>query len=201
MLKKAVFILFILIFCNTIKGFAQVPLYIEAEDTTSITMDTTKLNQTKTKLNNKSTQTITANFKGNSRTNSRIDSLVIIAHQYMGNKYRRGGASTAGFDCSGYTMTVFKQLNIKLPHTSAGQGLIGVTINQKNIQKGDLILFRGGNRRSRRIGHVGIVITEKGEPVRFIHSSTSEGVRIDNLNASYYRNRYVKAIRIPELYR
>jgi cell wall-associated NlpC family hydrolase len=164
-------------------------------------MDTTKLNQTKTKLNNKSTQPITANYKGNSRTNSRIDSLVIIAHQYMGNRYRRGGASTAGFDCSGYTMTVFKQLNIKLPHTSAGQGLIGVTINQKNIQKGDLILFRGGNRRSRRIGHVGIVITEKGEPVRFIHSSTSEGVRIDNLNASYYRNRYVKAVRIPELYR
>lgn len=200
MLKKAVFILFILIFCNTIKGFAQVPLYIESEDTTSITIDTTKLNQTKSKLNNKSTQPITANYKGNSRTNSRIDSLVIIAHQYMGNKYRRGGASTAGFDCSGYTMTVFKQLNIKLPHTSAGQGLIGVTINQKNIQKGDLILFRGGNRRSRRIGHVGIVITEKGEPVRFIHSSTSEGVRIDNLNASYYRNRYVKAVRIPELY-
>ena len=196
-----VFILFILIFCNTIKGFAQVPLYIEVEDTTFITIDTTKLNQTKTKLNNKSTQTITANYKGNSRTNSRIDSLVIIAHQYLGNRYRRGGASTAGFDCSGYTMTVFKQLNIKLPHTSAGQGLIGVTINQKNIQKGDLILFRGGNRRSRRIGHVGIVITEKGEPVRFIHSSTSEGVRIDNLNASYYRNRYVKAVRIPDLYR
>jgi cell wall-associated NlpC family hydrolase len=162
-------------------------------------VDTAKFNQSK--LNIKSNQNITTTNKGNSRTNTRIDSLVIIAHQYMGNRYRRGGASTAGFDCSGYTMTVFKQLNIKLPHTSAGQGLIGVTINQQNIQKGDLILFRGGNRRSRRIGHVGIVITEKGEPVRFIHSSTSEGVRIDNLNASYYRNRYVKAVRIPELYR
>jgi cell wall-associated NlpC family hydrolase len=202
MLKKAVFILFILIFCNTIKGFAQVPLFIELEDTTSITIDTAKYSQTKSKLINKSTQNITTStFKGNSRTNTRIDSLVIIAHQYMGNRYRRGGATTAGFDCSGYTMTVFKQLNIKLPHTSAGQGLIGITINQQNIQKGDLILFRGGNRRSRRIGHVGIVITEKGEPVRFIHSSTSEGVRIDNLNASYYRNRYVKSVRIPELYR
>jgi len=202
MLKKAFFILFILVFCNTIKGFAQVPLFIDVEDTTSTPLDTAKYNQSKSTLINKSNQNITTNTnKGNSRTNTRIDSLVIIAHQYMGNKYRRGGASNAGFDCSGYTMTVFKQLNIKLPHTSAGQGLIGVTINQKNIQKGDLILFRGSNRRSRRIGHVGIVITEKGEPVRFIHSSTSEGVRIDNLNASYYRNRYVKAVRIPELYR
>ena len=199
MLKKAVLILFIIIFCNTNKGFAQVPLFIEVEDSTSIPVDTARFNQSK--LNIKSNQNITTTNKGNSRTNTRIDSLVIIAHQYMGNRYRRGGASTAGFDCSGYTMTVFKQLNIKLPHTSAGQGLIGVTINQQNIQKGDLILFRGGNRRSRRIGHVGIIITEKGEPVRFIHSSTSEGVRIDNLNASYYRNRYVKAVRIPELYR
>jgi len=199
MLKKAVLILFILIFCNTNKGFAQVPLFIEVEDSTSIPVDTAKFNQSK--LNIKSNQNITTTNKGNSRTNTRIDSLVIIAHQYMGNRYRRGGASTAGFDCSGYTMTVFKQLNIKLPHTSAGQGLIGVTINQQNIQKGDLILFRGGNRRNRRIGHVGIIITEKGEPVRFIHSSTSEGVRIDNLNASYYRNRYVKAVRITELYR
>jgi cell wall-associated NlpC family hydrolase len=201
MLKKAVFILLILIFCNTIKGFAQVPLFIEVEDTTFIPIDTAKYNQPKSKLNNKSTQNITTTNKGNSRTNTKIDSLVIIAHQYMGNRYRMGGVSPAGFDCSGYTMTVFKQLNIKLPHTSAGQGLIGITINQQNIQKGDLILFRGGNRRSRRIGHVGIVITEKGDPVSFIQSSTTEGVRIDNLKASYYRNRYVKAVRIPELYR
>jgi cell wall-associated NlpC family hydrolase len=122
-------------------------------------MDTTKLNQTKSKLNNKSTQPITANYKGNSRTNSKIDSLVIIAHQYMGNKYRRGGASTAGFDCSGYTMTVFKQLNIKLPHTSAGQGLIGVTINQKNIQKGDLMVSAGfGYAKANNDAQLGQVI-------------------------------------------
>lgn len=201
MLKKAVYMVFILIFCTTIKGFAQVPLFIEEEDSTSIPVDTPKHTKTKPKVAIKPPQTTLTNNKGNSRSNSKIDSLVMFAHQYMGNRYRRGGTTKAGFDCSGYTMTVFKHLDIKLPHTSAGQGLIGVTINQQNIQKGDLILFRGGNRRSRRIGHVGIVISEKGEPVRFIHSSTSEGVRIDNLNAAYYRNRYVKAVRIPELYR
>jgi cell wall-associated NlpC family hydrolase len=201
MLKKAVYILLILIFCNTIKGFAQVPLFIEEEDSTFILPDTSNQKKTKQKLVAKLPQPIFNNNKGNSRSNSKIDSLLMFAHQYMGKRYRRGGTTSTGFDCSGYTMTVFKHLDIKLPHTSAGQGLIGVSINQQNIQKGDLILFRGGNRRSRRIGHVGIVISEKGEPVRFIHSSTSEGVRIDNLNAAYYRNRYVKAVRIPELYR
>jgi cell wall-associated NlpC family hydrolase len=201
MLKKAVYIGLCLFFGNTIKGFAQVPLFIDDEDTIALKVDTLNQYQPQNKTTNHGLTVTTNNKKGNSRDNTRIDSLIMFAYQYMGNRYRRGGTSKAGFDCSGYTMTVFKHMDIKLPHTSAGQGLIGISINQQNIQKGDLILFRGGNRRSRRIGHVGIVVSEKGEPVRFIHSSTSEGVRIDNLNAPYYRNRYVKAVRIPELYR
>ena len=132
---------------------------------------------------------------------TKIDSLIKYAHTFLGNRYRRGGTSVKGFDCSGYTMTVFKKFDIKLPHTSAGQGLMGVDIAKPNIRKGDLILFRGRGRKGKRIGHVGIVISEKGEPVRFIHSSTSEGVRIDHLEYQYYKKRYIKTIRMPELYR
>lgn len=131
----------------------------------------------------------------------KTDSLIQYAYSFIGDRYRRGGTGAKGFDCSGYTMTVFKKFGVKLPHTSAGQGLVGYEINKANIKKGDLVLFRGRNRRSRRIGHVGIVISEKGEPVRFIHSSTSEGVRIDRLEFDYYRKRFVKAVRIPELQR
>jgi cell wall-associated NlpC family hydrolase len=98
-------------------------------------------------------------------------------------------------------MTVFKEFGIKLPHTSAGQGLQGVVVPKQNIKKGDLILFKGRSRKSSRIGHVGIVISEKGDPVRFIHSSTSEGVRTDRLEFVYYKNRYLKTIRMPELYK
>lgn len=133
--------------------------------------------------------------------NTRVDSLIQYAYTFIGDRYRRGGTGTKGFDCSGYTMTVFKHFNIKLPHTSAGQGLVGVSVPKQNIRKGDLILFKGRSRKSRRIGHVGIVISEKGEPVRFIHSSTSEGVRIDRLDYLYYKRRFVKAVRLPELYR
>jgi cell wall-associated NlpC family hydrolase len=132
---------------------------------------------------------------------SRADSLIMYAYTFMGDRYRRGGTSAAGFDCSGYTMTVFKKYGIKLPHTSAGQGLVGVPVTKQNIKKGDLILFKGRSRKGMRIGHVGIVISEKGEPVRFIHSSTSEGVRIDRLEYDYYKKRYVKTVRIPELYK
>lgn len=132
---------------------------------------------------------------------TRVDSLIQYAYTFIGKRYKRGGTTIKGFDCSGYTMTVFKQFGIRLPHTSAGQGLVGVEVSKSNIKKGDLILFKGRNRRSRRIGHVGIVISEKGEPVRFIHSSTSEGVRIDRLEFVYYKNRYLKTVRMPELYK
>jgi cell wall-associated NlpC family hydrolase len=132
---------------------------------------------------------------------TKTDSLIQYAYTFMGNRYKRGGVNAKGFDCSGYTMTVYQKIGIKLPHTSAGQGLVGVTVTQANIKKGDLILFKGRSRKSSRIGHVGIVISEKGEPVRFIHSSTSEGVRIDRLEYEYYRKRYVKTVRLPELYK
>lgn len=124
------------------------------------------------------------------------DSLINIASSYIGDRYKRGGTTAKGFDCSGFTLVVFKHFGIKLPHTSAGQSLLGFEVPKKQIQKGDLLFFRSRSRRSKRIGHVGIVISEKGEPVRFIHSSTSSGVRIDNLETDYYKKRFIKASRV-----
>lgn len=194
MQKKQIFILLSCLFVLIYKSVAQVPLFIDDADSLVVHPDT---------LSAKKAGPAKGAVKSApvERVETRIDSLVKIAYGYMGNRYRRGGTGVQGFDCSGFTMTVFARVNIKLPHTSAGQGLMGVNVSRQNIQKGDLILFRGANRRSKRIGHVGIVISEKGEPVRFIHSSSSEGVRIDRLEFTYYKNRYVKAIRIPELYK
>jgi len=132
---------------------------------------------------------------------SAIDSLIDYSYTFLGDRYRRGGTGTKGFDCSGFTMMVFRNSGIKLPHTSAGQGLVGIEVSKNNIRRGDLILFKGRNRRSKSIGHVGIVVSEKGEPVKFIHSSVGDGVRIDRLEAEYYKNRYMKSVRLPELYR
>jgi cell wall-associated NlpC family hydrolase len=133
------------------------------------------------------------------RQKLQADSLVKYAYSFMGDRYRRGGTSTKGFDCSGFTMTVFAKFGVKLPHTSAGQSFIGVEVSKKQISKGDLIFFRGRNSRRRGIGHVGIVISEKGKPVEFIHSSTSAGVRIDRLDSEYYRKRYMKTTRVLPL--
>jgi cell wall-associated NlpC family hydrolase len=84
---------------------------------------------------------------------------------------------------------------VKLPHTSAGQGLVGIDVPKSNARKGALILFKG-RRSNKRIGHVGIIISNKGEPIKFIHSSTSEGVRIDALDGMYYKKRFMKIKRV-----
>jgi cell wall-associated NlpC family hydrolase len=124
------------------------------------------------------------------------DTLIQYAFSFSGKRYRRGGTTINGFDCSGYTMMVFKKFGIKLPHSSAAQSLVGIEVSRKQIRKGDLIFFRGRNSRRRGVGHVGIVISEKGEPVKFIHSSTSSGVRVDLLESPYYKKRYIKTTRV-----
>jgi cell wall-associated NlpC family hydrolase len=126
---------------------------------------------------------------------NRIDSLIRYAFSLEGKKYQYGGNTLTGFDCSGYTMTVFAHFGLRLPHTSAGQSLIGVQVPISQIAKGDLIFFRGRNATQNRVGHVGLVISEHGEPVQFIHSSTTAGVRVDRLDAPYYKKRYVKTMR------
>lgn len=127
------------------------------------------------------------------------DEILNYAFSFMGDRYRRGGTGGRGFDCSGYTMMVFRHFGIKLPHTSAGQSFMGVEVPLKLARKGDLIFFRGRNVRRRGIGHVGIIISNRGEPVRFVHSATSQGVRIDRLDAPYYKRRYMKVTRVLPL--
>lgn len=128
----------------------------------------------------------------------KADSMIHYGKKYIGLRYKRGGTSNRGYDCSGFTMMVFAKFGIRLPHTSAGQALIGIEVNNKNIQKGDLIFFKGRSRRRMRIGHVGIVVSEKGMPVKFIHSSVSDGVREDWLASDYYRKRFVKVVRVKQ---
>ena len=134
-------------------------------------------------------------FPGN-RPKPKREEVVKFATNYMGLRYRRGGSTAKGFDCSGFTSYVFRNFGVKLPHTSAGQSFYGIEVSKDKITKGDLIFFKGANTRKRSIGHVGIVISERGEPVRFIHSSTSGGIRIDYLEAHYYRLRYVRTRRV-----
>jgi cell wall-associated NlpC family hydrolase len=109
-------------------------------------------------------------------------------HKLLGIRYRAGGTTPGGFDCSGFTSYVYAQFRINLPHQSISQAQVGVPVRRENLRPGDLVFFRTGGGS---ISHVGIY-TGGG---RFVHAARS-GIRSDRLNEAYYRNRYVTARRV-----
>lgn len=117
--------------------------------------------------------------------------IVEMAMQFLGVRYRSGGASPNGFDCSGFTLYLYAQLGYALPHSATSQYKnYGYTVDKADLQPGDLVFFSDS---SHAIGHVGIYIGDG----QIIHARYSVGkVTIDSLSSSYYTRRYVGAKRI-----
>ncbi|WP_232333683.1 C40 family peptidase [Agromyces laixinhei] len=72
-----------------------------------------------------------------------LASVYNVATQYIGTPYVYGGATPAGFDCSGFVMYVYAQFGISMPHSSAGQGAMGTRIAEADAQPGDLVIMPG----------------------------------------------------------
>jgi cell wall-associated NlpC family hydrolase len=107
-----------------------------------------------------------------------------IALRYLGVPYKWGGASPAGFDCSGLVMYVYAQLGISLPHFAAAQYGYGTPVSRDQLQPGDLVFFANLN-------HVAIYIG--GGQV--VHApTTGDVVKISNI--SDWGNSYVGARRV-----
>lgn len=138
---------------------------------------------------------ITTPFAGNTEAASSVNSteLVASAKDLIGIKYRGGGTTKAGFDCSGFVSYVYKGLGVSLPRTSSGMHASGSKVQKDNLASGDLVFF---NTSGKGVSHVGIYIGDG----KFIHSSSSKGVKIDKLNDPYYwGDRYVGAKRVTEV--
>lgn len=112
------------------------------------------------------------------------------ALRLRGSRYRYGGTSRGGFDCSGFTQYVYGRLGVSLPHSSAAQFKCGKSVSRGDLKPGDLVFFgRGG----RYVGHVGIFIGEN----KFVHASNpSRGVTVDSLDSAYYKKTYRGARRV-----
>jgi hypothetical protein len=108
--------------------------------------------------------------------------IVASAKKYLGTPYVWAGNSPNGFDCSGFTSYVMKDFGKELSRRSEDQYNDGKKVKDKNVQKGDLVFFSNGSG----ISHVGIVISEKGQPIVMIHASSSKGVIITDIESSEY---------------
>jgi cell wall-associated NlpC family hydrolase len=115
--------------------------------------------------------------------------VIAEAKRHMGTPYRWGGTTTRGFDCSGFVRYVFRETEgITLPRTSGEQAKFGAAVPRNQLRAGDVISFATGG--GSRVSHVGVYIGDN----KFIHSSSSRGVRIDTLTG-YYAKRFVNARR------
>lgn len=128
---------------------------------------------------------------------SKAESVITIASNNIGTKYRSGGTNSDGFDCSGLMFSSFKAIDITLPRTSSEQSTVGVKIDKTSAQKGDLIFF--ATNGSSHVNHVGLITEVSENDIKFVHSSTSSGVIISSITEEYYDKRFVQINRvIPE---
>jgi len=117
--------------------------------------------------------------------------VVEYAMQYLDCEYVYGGSGPYSFDCSGFTMYVFSNFGVYLPHSATGQASYGQYVSWDNLQPGDLLIFR--DRANSSIGHAGIYIGGG----QFIHAANpSSDMQITSLDSSYYSARFVEGRRL-----
>lgn len=123
-----------------------------------------------------------------SRSSASIARRIIqSSFQYIGVPYLFGGTTPSGFDCSGFVRHVYSGAGVWLPRTADEQYMAGYAVS--NLQPGDLVFF---STYAAGASHSGIYIGNGN----FISSTSSSGVRIDNLYGGYWGACYIGARRV-----
>ncbi|SHJ53163.1 C40 family peptidase [Tepidibacter formicigenes] len=132
--------------------------------------------------------------KAVSRGDNRISKVYEVASSKLGKKYVWAASGPDTFDCSGFTMYVYKTaLGVDLPHSSRSQSSVGTSVSKDELKLGDLVFF--DTSRDGKINHVGIYIGDGN----FIHASSAKAkVMTSNLNEGYYLKTYKCARRVSE---
>ncbi|MEI6651072.1 MAG: C40 family peptidase [Chlorobiaceae bacterium] len=132
----------------------------------------------------------TAPVAGSTRLTASMQSFFNSVSQYFGTRYRVGGQTPGGFDCSGFVRFMYdKVFNMQLPRSSREMSAIGNKVSKNDLQPGDLVFFQ---TRGQRINHVGIFIGND----TFVHSSLSKGITEDKIKLTYYEKRFAGAVRL-----
>lgn len=114
--------------------------------------------------------------------------VVKEALSHLGTRYVYGGKRPGGFDCSGFTSFVLKREGFNVTGSSRDQSRLGKRKSKDQLSPGDLAFFGSKGR----VTHVGIVKENTGQKLVVVHSTSSKGVRVDDVNGSdYWRKRFL----------
>ena len=119
-------------------------------------------------------------------------SLLNFIEDWIGTRYKYGGNTKRGIDCSALTggllMAVY---GFGAPRTARQQYDASEKIDREDLREGDLVFFNttGG------VSHVGLYLDND----YFVHASSSQGVTITNLNDTYFAKRFIGAGRIIDM--
>lgn len=126
-----------------------------------------------------------------------VFTVIRTAKSYYGTPYKYGGTTRSGIDCSALVYHAYHAVGIQLPRISADQAQQGSRVSVRSIRPGDMLFFATG-RKKNRVTHAGIVTEIRDGDVRFIHASTSLGVKEDFLSNRYWNKAFLFARRIME---
>lgn len=121
---------------------------------------------------------------------SEIKSRILDQYSsWKGVRYRLGGASKKGVDCSAFVQITFReQFGLNLPRTTLGLRTQGTSVPKSQLKPGDLVMFN----TSKTTRHVGIYLGND----KFVHASSSRGVMISDLKDGYWAKRYTQSRRV-----
>ncbi len=189
-----VFTLF-LVSCGSTKNTGKVPEVIAGNKAIKPkAVHKNKSNKTKTTSKSKTRQEEEMEEVVLEKPKDIRNNIIDFAKTFQGTRYKFGGTTKAGMDCSGLVYTAFQNENITLPRISREMATKGILISFKDIEEGDLVFFK--TSRKNTITHVGLVVESKRGEVKFIHSTTQAGVIISSLDEDYWKKAFVEVRRI-----
>jgi len=105
--------------------------------------------------------------------------IAATAKRFVGLPYLWAGTSAFGFDCSGFTYSIFRRFGIGMPRDADRQALHGTRVARSDLKRGDLVLFADSTGR---IHHVGIYA---GGGMMVESPRTGEAIRLSPLRSGY----------------
>ena len=120
-----------------------------------------------------------------SESDIKNEKLYQFIKEWYGVRYKYGGKTKQGIDCSGFSATLYASVFKKqLSPSSKTQHDESKKVNKSDVKEGDLVFF---NITGKSVSHVGVYLQNN----KFVHASTSKGVIISDLSEAYYKKHFV----------